>query len=441
MWMTRRETMEGKKGGLLADDMGLGKTIQTIATIVSNPPDRNSIVRQTLVVAPVSLLDQWISELEKKVKPGHRLKVYKYHGPNRIRDPEYLQQFDVIVTSYSMVGSDWPDEGLVKANTHQTYSVSEKNATEDAAYSVTEKAEKKLDINAIIARAGPLFKIKWFRIVLDEAHTIKNKLSKTAKACFRLNGDRRWALTGTPFENHVRELYSLIKFLDIEPYSIWANFNKDIAKPLTLNYARANNRAMERVQFLIKAICLRRNKGAILDGKPILPTLPSKTVHEIRVELNEDERAFYDGLREKNQRIFSGYLREGQVLKQYISILALLLRMRQAALHPWLLKKDFYDAEQDDGELNGGANNNNNNGDDDDDEDNDGARDIQFHEATLRRLLNTENLDGEECPICFDTPRAADASLTICGHVFCNGCIRDYIGYANRDDSRCPTCK
>lgn len=142
--------------------MGLGKTIQTIALILSRPhPQQGSGIFSklgggTLIVAPLSLVDQWAQEMRDKA--GDSVSVYKYHGPSRIKDTRRLIAFDVVITTFSIVGNEF------------------------------QKPERDEEPRM----PGPIHLINWHRIILDEAHSIKNRNTKAALGCCELSSQYRW---------------------------------------------------------------------------------------------------------------------------------------------------------------------------------------------------------------------------------------------------------
>lgn len=137
--------------------------------------------------------------------------------------------------------------------------------------------------------------------------------------------------------NSTIELYSLIKFLRIKPYNEWQNFRSDFETPLKSEYTR--EKAMRMLQTLAKAIMLRRTKTSTYEGKPIL-VLPERTTEVENPVFSDDEEVFYRALESRTQLQFNKYLRAGTVGSSYTAILVLLLRLRQAACHPHLIK-DF----------------------------------------------------------------------------------------------------
>ncbi|KAF9011925.1 SNF2 family N-terminal domain-containing protein [Cyathus striatus] len=338
-WMKDREDASKKRsGGILADDMGLGKTIQTLTRIVEGRAKKSDKeagwAATTLVVAPLALLGQWVSEIEKMAEG---LKVLKHHGTTRTADPSLLQKNHVVVTTYDVIKSEY------EAYTSSAKGPSKQTANKDSSDSEAEHFGRTLASKAKHTGKGKalkdaLFKVKWWRIVLDEAHNIKNEKTKGAKACCELQGKYRWCLTGTPMQNNVTELYSLIKFLRIKPLSNWDTFNSQIAKPV--NSGRGAGRAMSRLQVVLKAIMLRRTKDQTLNGKKLVD-LPKRLVNVVSCHFDSDEKAFYDSLENKMESTIEKLMETSKGNSSYISVLLLLLRLRQACNHPLLVAKDY----------------------------------------------------------------------------------------------------
>ena len=188
-WMGQQEENPRWRGGILADDMGMRKTLQAIALLLKRKAPEDSKVRATLVVCPVVALTQWQNEIEKYTKPNS-LKVTVYHGSSRITDGEELVKYDVILTSYSVIETEYR---------HQQTGYKRKGE--------------------LIKKDSLLHSVEYYRIILDEAHSIKDRNCNTAKAAFNLNATYRWCLSGTPLTNRIGELHSLVKFLRVTPYS------------------------------------------------------------------------------------------------------------------------------------------------------------------------------------------------------------------------------
>eukprot|EP00049_Salpingoeca_infusionum_P010858 m.187068 g.187068 ORF g.187068 m.187068 type:complete len:390 (-) comp14767_c6_seq6:1121-2290(-) len=180
-----------------------------------------------------------------------------------------------------------------------------------------------------------LFSFLFWRIVLDEAHLIKNRLTTGAKACFALHSDRRWCLTGTPIQNRLDDMFSLIKFLRIEPFCLWGHWQRHIQGL----FATDEDAAVQRLQELLQPMLLRRTKNTLdKDGNPIL-VLPSSNATVVELELDDAEREFYTAIRTRSNSRFREMQATGNVLAKYSSILELLLRLRQACDHPFLTMK------------------------------------------------------------------------------------------------------
>ncbi|KAI1317887.1 hypothetical protein EDD11_007549 [Mortierella claussenii] len=406
-WLQKMEDGTNR-GGILGDDMGLGKTVQTMALIVSRPsdpiddpviwddrkvyhepPPANKLVKTkaTLVITPVALMYQWAEEIRTKTQPG-LLKVYVYHGSSKLADPELLRRYDVIITTIGTV-----------------------------ALEAGNKEPNPLRCKPI----GTLFKCHFHRIVIDEAHIIKNKHTKSSQACSRMAATYRWCLTGTPIQNSIDELYSLIRFLDIKPYCDWDEFRDKISSPM--KRAKQYGRAMHRVQALLKAICLRRTKTCMVDGKPIL-NLPDRNVDRVATPFSDEERSFYNALETRTRERFNAYVKAGTVMKNYSNILVLLLRLRQACCHPHLIN-DFDKA--------GDADN---------------SQDARAHTDRLldgllediRRRLIERGLDAVECPICMDVGEES-VILSGCGHIYCRACITAHLSRHEEEERKCPECR
>ncbi|KAL7823385.1 SNF2 family N-terminal domain-containing protein [Trichoderma gracile] len=402
-WMKQME--EGtNKGGILADDMGLGKTISTLALILSRPA--KSRPKTNLIVGPVALIRQWEEEIHKKTKPSHRLSVFVYHNTKATIDD--MLKYDVVLTTY----------GTLAQEMKRLDNYLESNAGRNIDF--TDRA---------IASKFPLLnprKSKFYRVILDEAQCIKNRNTKTAKACHRLSAVHRWCLSGTPMMNGVLEIFSLVHFLRIKPYCVWDQFRKDFS-PLFNKNSATDGVAMHRFRALLKAIMLRRKKDSELDGKPIL-VLPAKREQVIYADLSQDERDYYDQLEKASKVTFNKYLREGSVGKNYSSILVLLLRLRQACCHPHL-NLDVEDT----------------------------APSVTTEELLelVKKLdeaivVRIKEADAFECPICYDAVQSPTFFIP-CGHDTCQQCLTRLVdsaaasnlqqGYEGVATAKCPVCR
>ena len=243
-------------GGVLADDMGLGKTLQTIC----------ALEKGSLVVCPTSVLPNWKAELAR-FRPT--MTVNAYHGPGRS-----LTDADVTLTTYALL---------------------------------------RLDADALAAR-------QWRVVVLDEAQAIKNPDSQATRAAYRLNGGLKLAVSGTPMENRLEELWSLMHFTNPGLLGGRSDFNTRYAEKIEGGSQEATQALRKRLAPFI----LRRLK------KEVAPELPPRTEAIRFVTLEEKERAVYDAVHAATRADVVSLLQGGgSVLKA----LEALLRLRQAACH------------------------------------------------------------------------------------------------------------
>ncbi|KAE8385977.1 SNF2 family N-terminal domain-containing protein [Aspergillus alliaceus] len=407
-WMKSMEEQE-QKGGILADDMGLGKTIQAIALMVSRP-SIDEERKPTLIIAPVALMQQWKREIVRMLKPGrYQLSVYVLHGDKRAVGFRDLNKYDVVLTTFGTLSSE-----LKRRERYDELQAAGANEQ-----SLSRELLKSLPC------LGP--SSKWYRVIIDEAQCIKNRNTKAALACCRLNATYRWCMSGTPMMNNVEELHSLLKFLRIKPYSNLERFNRDFTRPLKGSSVSSQQKAMRQLQVLLKAVLLRRTKDSKIDGKPILQ-LPRRISEKVHSVFSEDEQELYNSLEHRTQLQFNKYLEAGTVGRNYSNILVLLLRLRQACCHPHLIT-DFsikLNANTDELDLIANAK--------------------AFGQEVVIRLKSND--DEHECPICMD---AVENPIIFfpCGHSTCAECfsrISDPAlavsqGHDGAVEVKCPNCR
>lgn len=204
-WLLKME-QSNAKGGILADEMGLGKTVQALALILANPSS-DPLRKTTLIVAPVALMRQWEKEIERHVKPHHRLKVFIYHGPTGKKATwDILRTYDIVLTTFGTLASELAQKD-------------DRAKQEDAQREQQEAPNKRRRGNQPLSLLGR--ECMWYRVILDEAQCIKNRATLTSRAANDLQSQYRLAMTGTPMMNSVDELFSLIRFLKIAPYHQW----------------------------------------------------------------------------------------------------------------------------------------------------------------------------------------------------------------------------
>lgn len=415
------------RGGILADDMGLGKTLQTIALICSNGPDATPPAleeaprddgsgegqpqakkpkgkvkgpapnapnapkgkvkgpgknapkvlvskqdaagstssppsatgpRTTLIVCPVSVLSNWEQQIAEHTDGS--LSVYRYHGTAKTKKPNELTKHDVVITTY---GTLTADKGAV------------------------------------------LDKVNWLRVVLDEAHNIKNPNVGQSVATRKLTAERRWAITGTPIQNRLHDLYSLLAFLRVQPLDDRSFWTRVVDKPVHAG----NPVGYDRLVTLMAAIALRRTKDQKLkDGTPLV-RLPTKEVLVQTVEMGLGDRARYSNLLRAAQEQIGGMIADGSLFGNYAHALEVILRLRQLCCHGDLVKRGKNGEEKPVTPPTG------------------------EQMAQLMSVLRAGGLD--DCCICLGS--MFHPVVTRCAHVFCRGCIAPAL---ERRQS-CPLCR
>lgn len=406
-WLQKMED-GSNKGGILADDMGLGKTVQAISLIVTRRSE-DPVNKTTLIVAPVALLRQWQQEIETRVKAGrHRLHVFIHHSSSKKKTHRELREFDVVLTTFGTLAAE--------GKRIDKYEDRKRNDPE---------ARPRDDERCLFI--GP--ECRWYRVIVDEAQCIKNRNTRTSKAACLINSRTRFCMTGTPMMNSVEELYSLIHFLRIRPYNDWNKFRSDFVTPLKAHNEAHRQGAMTKLQAVLKAILLRRNKQTKINGRPILH-LPTRSLEVDNGEFSKDEQEFYTSIETKSAITVNKYLKAGTVGRQYAQILVMLLRLRQACCHPHLIK-DF-------GIVGAAA-----------EISQETMDDIckQLDEAVINRIKETNGVF--ECPICYDAVENP-AIFVPCGHDACSECFTRMTdpsqGVLNGDveggrSAKCPECR
>jgi SNF2 family DNA or RNA helicase len=228
-------------------------------------------------------------------------------------------------------------------------------------------------------------------------------------------------MTATPIQNKIDELYSLIKFLRIRPFCEWEEFRDCILKPMKSGGPTGEKKAVKVAQVLMKAISLRRSKKAKIDGRPIL-NLPERNVHMTHIDFSPDERHHYDFVNQTAQARFNKYMKAGTVMRNYSSILVLLLRLRQACLHPSLTLQEGEEVTQQQIEYQKKL------------------ADKMKPEVVNRLLSDKATLEEIECPICMDIAQNAQI-ISGCGHILCKECFDGYWNTNDGNRKRCPTCR
>ncbi|KAI8388160.1 SNF2 family N-terminal domain-containing protein [Radiomyces spectabilis] len=421
------ESKQQERGGILADEMGLGKTIEILSLIHTNrfqphsplPSNHPNASPTTLIICPMSLLAQWRDEVVRASKVD-TIKVEVYYGGQRDTDLRTRlcrwngSAPDVLITTYGTVMSEW------------------------------DRLE------------NSVFDVEFWRIVLDEAHHIKNRLSKTSRACCSIPSRRRWAVTGTPIQNKLEDLFSLVRFLKHEPwanYTFWRTF-------ITIPFEKKDPRALSAVQSVLEPIVLRRTKNMRdVNGDPMVP-LPLKQINIEYLDFSPPEQDIYDSLYTDSKTKFSHFCAAGKALSNYASIFQLLMRLRQVSCHPYLVLGNKSVTENSDimtkdgGFISlegliakyGSTETNPTSGG------NISSEQQKFGISVLQGLLDRQKGQSEgqddlssaapdECPICFET---VDVLIMMpCMHMACRPCVMGYL--QKKEDEgclgECPICR
>ncbi|KAI9663211.1 MAG: hypothetical protein M1821_008259 [Bathelium mastoideum] len=407
------------QGGILADMMGLGKTLSVLSLIVDSldaarlwshtpvvkAPDSNvqRNARTTLLVVPVSTVANWEEQIKLHIKPS-TVNYYIYHGSNRSRDLQHLSSYDMVITTYNVVSTEYDGR-----------------------------------------KASALELIKWFRIVLDEAHIIREQSTKQSKAICALPAQRRWAVTGTPIQNRLDDFGALVKFLRIEPFADVGEFKRNLLTPLK----SAEEGAMDRVRLLVDSITLRRMKDKI--------DLPPRHDEVHRLDMSDRELALHEAFAQDSRQLITRMAvnndKKGIGAKNYVRVLRCILRMRQvcAAGSDLLNDEDMQALE--------GLNPSTaiDLGDEDDED-----KPVLSIKQVVDMLSLVRELDEDRCAYCKNKIRPGSAGfdesgnasrdtdamghMTPCFHVICPSCYPAFlenVGALRTSDGfmTCPICK
>ncbi|MCI9063272.1 MAG: DEAD/DEAH box helicase [Clostridia bacterium] len=274
-------------GGILADDMGLGKTIQMLTIILDYIQNEKEKRRATLVVSPSSLTLNWLSEA-RRFAPNLKVGVIKGTSIERRKLISNIDDFDLIITSYDLLKRD------IKVYTEKNYN----------------------------------FKF----IIADEAQYLKNSTTQNAKAIKQLNSDTRYALTGTPIENSLSELWSIFDFIMPGYLFSYRQFKSLYETPIV---KEEDKKAMDKLKMLIQPFILRRTK------KEVLTELPEKTITVLNNQMQDEQQAIYMSYLAQIKEEVANEININGFEKSQIKILAALTRLRQICCHPSLFISDY----------------------------------------------------------------------------------------------------
>ena len=268
-------------GACLADDMGLGKTVQTLAAIQQDR--REGVEEPTLLVCPTSVLNNWLKEAARFTPD---LPLMMHHGPGRKRDAEFVEaarQHAIVMASYGVLARD----------------------------------------------VGFMAEVPWRGIVLDEAQNIKNPATRQAWAARSLGAEYRVALTGTPVENHVGDLWSVMQFLNPGLLGTESEFKRNYFIPIQ---AERDEGAAQRLQRATGPFILRRLKT----DRAVITDLPEKVETKEFCPLTREQATLYEAvLREAEQA-----LEEAEGIERRGAILGTLTKLKQVCNHPRQLLGD-----------------------------------------------------------------------------------------------------
>ncbi|GGS08154.1 DEAD/DEAH box helicase [Deinococcus sedimenti] len=268
-------------GGILADDMGLGKTVQTLSHLLIEK-ESGRADRPSLVIAPTSVIGNWQAEAAKFTPD---LRVLTLHGKDRRAQFARIPQHDLILTTYPLLPRDITELGA----------------------------------------------FEYHLVILDEAQNIKNTRTAAAKAAGSLSARHRLALTGTPLENHLGELWSQFNFLAPGLLHDEKTFRELYRTPIEKRGEASRRQALA---ARVRPFILRREK------RDVARELPPKTEIPVRVTLDGDQRDLYETVRVTTETRVREELRARGLARSTIAILDALLKLRQAVTDPRLVKLD-----------------------------------------------------------------------------------------------------
>jgi SNF2 family DNA or RNA helicase len=286
-------------GACLADDMGLGKTIQAISLLLHTRNDNGSASGPSLVVCPTSVVGNWQREVTRFAPT---LRVLVHHGSGRAGGEDLIQQThenDLVISTYGLVRRDLDD----------------------------------------------LVQVHWSNVILDEAQNIKNPITQQARAIRRLKGKNRVALTGTPVENHLSELWSIMSFLNPGYLGSLEGFRRTFAVPIE-RYQDMG--ASERLRTLVRPFILRRLKTDPL----VIQDLPDKFEYKVYSNLTREQATLYEAVVRDSMAQLQDLDPVENTLKRRGLVLSMLLRLKQVCNHPALYLGDGSETGQRSGKLN-----------------------------------------------------------------------------------------
>ena len=282
------KTLENYKfGGILADDMGLGKTLQLLTVIESYLENGEEDKKASIVISPSSLALNWMAEA-KKFTPEIKTQVISGNANERLQKIQGIKNYNLVITSYDLLKRD---------------------------------IEKYKDLD---------YTFKY--ILADEAQYLKNSTTQNAKAIKELKGETRYALTGTPIENSLAELWSIFDYIMPGYLFQYKKFKSKYETPIVKEESKE---AMGKLKMLIEPFVLRRTK------KEVLTELPEKTITVLNNNMDEEQEKIYMSYLAKAKQEVADQIKINGFEKSQIMILAALTRLRQICCHPGLFISDY----------------------------------------------------------------------------------------------------
>ncbi|KAH8900083.1 hypothetical protein GQ53DRAFT_595648, partial [Thozetella sp. PMI_491] len=361
-WMLGQEfSPEGPFGGIQADQMGLGKTLQMLATITNNPPSAETKLNghgATLIVAPATTIQQWMTEIFKHTHP--KLSVIRYQASSMKGFPvESWCHHDIVVTSYQEVANAHPSEEKLKR-------------------CASMKLNNENWAGEFDRALGQLFRVKFHRVVLDEAHAIKNYRSRTSRACSALSSKYRWALSGTPIQNSIDELYPYMRFIPRFRDNISLHIKEGTAKKKIRTYLAYLTRIRQAVAH------------PFLMERPLRCDFTLEDLQWLRAQL----------------QIHGGKVPACEQLQRWIEI-------------------EYNESQAGNGAMSFGV----------------GGHGYYFDmNRQLEKIHRTKTLDEVVCRRCYDEPD--NPHITECGHTFCVDCLEKLSETASKTKTplKCTAC-
>lgn len=357
-WMLKKELSDG--GGLLLNEAGTGKTICCLNVIMNDK-------KRTLVLCPAGLISNWLNEIKKHTELSQE-NILVYSGKNR----KQLMSGDYVIclSSYSIITREFNIDKF-----------------ED----------------------GSIFGWKYDRVILDEAHYIRNYNRKMFKSVMKLDADLKWVVTATPLFNDVNDIYSYFCFLGVAGVESRKDWKMLLSSGVINKYKDLND--------MIKLNSLRMKKSVVLSEE-----LCKKKIIEVDVELEDFERGFYDSLWDYSMTrmiVLSKRLKNliglsdvnSRMMRKLLSnnILVYILRLKQCCNNPWLVISKMKRISC--------------------------AKSL-FRATEMLKFYNSSLNMEEECPVCYDS--IANGIASPCGHKCCMSCWDKIMKYKIM---KCPKCR